>query len=169
MIFMEEDYEKETPTVLPALNNDVDDGREALADNPDVEDDYYYTQLSYQYDADLKNALYRLNNNQVSNDEFARLIMEAQITYNRGIYRAIEILDQRQKEEEELSRFDSDLKEQLRIRKVVNGKIKARIAEIKRQKKEERLRQQYEKAREETERLGQELQELENEESSIIR
>ncbi len=134
---------------------------------PSVDSDEYVRYVEDRYDRTVLRAVRRFASKEISNDELARIIFEAALEYNAGMREHVTAVETMEQEEDALAEFDEDLKEQLRVQRALNARIKERTRQLKEEQRNARLRQQLEKEKQRTQELQGELNKVDNSGTSM--
>lgn len=128
---------------------------------PEVGSDDYVEFVEDRYDSSISSAVKALISKKISSDELATLINKAVLDYNVGMREHFDFLRRIEEEEAVLAEFDTDLKEQLRIQKLLKAKMQARVKELREKQRHEKLLQQLAKITAENDTYKQQLIDLE--------
>lgn len=153
---------KTAVTEVPEVYSDKYVGSKTVAEAPEVYSDEYIGYVKNRYDAAISTILRQQAAHEISPNELARRVDEAILAYNTGIYEHVDAVERIRQEETALSEFDSDLKEQLRIQRLINARIKERTRQLKEEQRNARLSQQLDKEKDRTTSLQEQLSKLED-------
>ena len=143
------------------LGEPIDGEVGTKTDRPSIYEEAYFRIVERKYEDAIWDAISRLAKGELHGEELERTLMDAIQEYSRGVSEQVTAIERREQAEAELAAdYDNDLKEQLRVQRELNRKIKARVKEIKEQQRNERLQQQLAAAQAQTAVLTNQLNTL---------
>ena len=135
---------------------------------PSIISNEYANYANNEYQNAINEAIRQLTSHQISNDEFSERVLRTALEYNRRMYAHADAIATLEQEEEALAEFDTDLKEQLRMRRLINSRIKERTRQLREERRQAKLREQLERETARTDALNSQLRELEDNSSKTL-
>ena len=160
----------DAPTPAEALAEPTMDKAPLIEDKPEevpnVGSDEYPAYVDGRYSVAIRDAIQSIIRGSISNDEFARRVLNAVLDYNVGMREHVEHLYNLNQEENALVDFGDDIEAQLEVQHRLNEKLEEYNNEMTERQRRANLIQQLEEERQRTQMLQQQKRELEERENA---